>query len=415
MQMPVKYLDSQALIDERIRNKETRSANVVDETMTDVFREGYTPKPELVQNVQMSTPKWEGSAAHFDVWNKFHEMRSKLPRNKEALNAAQAPSAATIAGLLGQFFVDVTRRAMESPDLTDKITQEIVNANFPKSVTLEDFLPYRGEFRAISGTGNNVDLIELATGATDTVTLGIKALGWETTLENILFNPIHNLQKVSQAVADAYTDQRNANTVGRIVGATFVASQSQAVVEPPNSSYDVKMYQTLLAGLQTLMKLKDYMTGRQISTAPGIRLLCNSADRWAIERVVNGQLSQVTNGVFSSQNLSGLPISEILVYDQGITNGFSYKTKTLSFLGVTAGTCYVFVPSTYNWLLTKRGLTQEVGLANPLQTLKESRMWYFSDATYDKYFLGSSYAGSGWGAGYGSIVKITLPDAGDNT
>lgn len=413
----VKALTPEKFIQEKVDRALARESIVYDGTKDDVFNSEVKVTVLKKNTVVMKSGRWDESANSFKIWNGFHELRNKITGGKgktEFLNTAQAPSASDIATLIGQFFIDVTRRAMEAPDLTSKITQEVVNANFPKSVTTQEFLPYRGEFTTIKGNGDNFPLIEQQLGNTDTATLGIKGLGWETTLENILFNPVHNLQKVSRAVSDAYTDARNANTVGRIVGATYVASQSVPPVEPDGSSYDVKLYQTLAEGYRTLVGLKDYQTKRKISTAPGIKLLINSADMWDIERVINGQLSQTLNGVFTTQNMQALPVSEILVYDQGINDGFAFKDKTMSYPGVTAGECYMFVPNTYNWLLTKRGLTMEVGLGNVMQTLREQRSWYFSDGVYDDYFLGSSN-GSGWDAGYGAIVKITLPDSGDNT
>ena len=410
----IKAITHEDLIDMRVKRALARKATVFNGMAKDIF-DGSADIPKA-KTVVMKSAKWDQSEGEFAVWNDFHNMRNRIidGKTKQTFATAQAPDPSDIADLIGQFFIDVTRRAMESPDLTDRITQEVVNVNFPRTPSTQEFLPYRGEFTDISGNGDNFPTIQQALGNTDTATLGLKGLGWETTLENLLFNPVHNLQKVSQAVSDAYTDARNAQTVGRIVGATYVASQSVAPVEIADSSYQVKLYQTLLEAYRTLVSLKDYQTDRKISTAPGITLLINSANQWDIESVVNGQLSDMTNGVFQSMNMRALPIREILVYDQGINNGFTFKNKTMSYPGVTAGEAYMFVPRAYNWLLTKRPLTMETSLPNAMTTLREQRSWYYSQGTYDKYFLGSSN-GLGWDAGYGAVVKITLPDENDNT
>jgi hypothetical protein len=169
------------------------------------------------------------------------------------------------------------------------------------------------------------------------------------------------------------------------------------------------MYNTHRKAIKKLRGLKDPLTDRPIAV-PSIAILCNSQNTWDIERVIRGQLmSGGGNGLISTNNMTGLPIAQIIEYDQGITNGFSWGKKELSYPGVTAGKCYVFVPRTYGWVLNKRPLTLETGPGNVLQFSKEERAWYNVQTEFDRLLLGSSYAGTSLGAGYGAIIEVTLP------
>jgi len=98
-------------------------------------------------------------------------------------NAAQAPSNAEIEAFWGKFYIDVTRRANESPDLTSVIAAESVNFEFPETVNLRDLEKFRGVMKTVSGANDGVSLIEQNTGNVDTLTLTIKAVGWKDTIK----------------------------------------------------------------------------------------------------------------------------------------------------------------------------------------------------------------------------------------
>jgi len=410
-----KVITLKSLIDRKIKNQYVQPVQVFAGDK-DYNLATTETKPEWERKIKVVSADWENSEGFYNCWNRFHEARKKLNiKPGDKMNAAQAPSATEIASLIGQFFIDVNRRAIEAGDLTSLIADEIVNLNFPKSVTLREFLKYRGEFMGIEGANDSVPLIEQHTGSTESVTLSIAGLGWKTVLANLLWNPIHNLTKVSQAVADAYTDLRNSIVVGTIVGATFDASQIQAAVETTGATYDINLYNTVKEGIKLLRSLLDIQTGRKISTSRGIKLLCNSNDSWDLERVIYGQLAVPgPNGTITAQNVQALPISEIITYDQGINNGFTYGKKTMSYPGVTEGEFYLFVPYEYFKVLTKRGLTMETGPGNVLQLSQEEKAWYCAGGYYNKPFLGSSYAGE-TSEGYGAIVKVTMPTEPDET
>lgn len=410
----MKIINVESMIEERVKHAVGAPVRVFAERADDLNAPVHNIDPVYDVQMSVSSGRYENSAAEHETWKKIHALRSKLAPTRESAAgwvraAAQAPSAADLATLLGTMLLDVTRRAQDTGDLTSRIATEVIDPNFPKSVTLVDFLPYIGEFGTFKGTGDPANLVEQKTGETDTATLSMAGLGWQTTLENLLFNPIHNLQKVNQAVAEAYTDKRNATLITPINAGTYTSKQAVTAVQDSANSYDVNLYQTIKKAVKALMIKTDLQTKGVISTAPGIKILCNSADAFDIERVIRGQLSSFTSGNVTSLNLSPLSmISEIITYDQGITNGKTYKGKALSYPGITAGYFYMFVPKAYAWILTKRGLSMEAGADLGIYSIRESRLWYDCAGSYLKPFLG--YAG-GYGAdGDGAIIKVAMPD-----
>jgi hypothetical protein len=321
-------------------------------------------------------------------------------------NAAQPPSAADLEAFFGKFFIDVTRRAIEAPDLTSLIASEQTNFEFPEIVSLRDLEKFRGIMGTIQGTGDAVPLIEQNNGNVDTVTMSLKALGWKDSFKNMLYNKFFTMDKVVQAAVDADIDARNAATAGLIVGATYVASNQQAAVTTSGLTLDEKTWETLLAAVKKIRALKDIQTSR-LNAVPSLSILCNSADTFQLENVLRGQLNG-NGSTARTNNRPALPIANLVEYDQGINNGFVIGKVTASFPGVTAGKCYLFIPGVL-LVATKRPLTMETGRGSVLELSTEERAWYRVQGVYSKAFLGSSFPGTSIGAGYGSIVEITLP------
>ena len=178
--------------------------------------------------------------------------------------------------------------------------------------------------------------------------------------------------------------------------------------------YEMKRFLSLLLAAVLLLALaacggnvKDVQTKEKIAV-PSITLLCNSADRWDIERTINGQLGS-GNGTIGSLNMQSLPIDTIIEYDHGITHGKKWGKKVLSFPGVQQGKAYLFVPGEAFFVAVKRPLTMETGRGSVLQLSTEEKAWYAVQAEHYKDFLGSSYPGTNVGAGFGYIVEVTLP------
>ena len=355
--------------------------------------------------VPMTNSVWEGSEGHAKLWGEIKDLQAQA-KKEMATNAAQAPSATTLESLLQKVIIDITRRRQESGDLTSLVATEITDFDFPEVITLRELYDYVGEMQEVSGSNDSVPLIEQALGVTDTVSMKILAIGWKDSLKNLLFNKLRDIEKANKAAVNAYTDKRNAATVGTIVGATFHATQKQAADATLGATYDVLMYNTMRKGIKKLRGLKDPQTKLPIAV-PSLTLLCNSADRWDIERVINGQLGS-GNGTITGQNMASLPIDTIIEYDHGILDGKTWGKKKLSYPGVTQGKAYLFVPREAFWVAVKRPLTMETGRGSVLQLSTEEKAWYGVQGEHYKQFLGSSYPGAGT-SGEGFIVEITLP------
>ena len=354
--------------------------------------------------------EFEDKALAVENSDEMERLRYKIvnarKQGEKVQNSADNPSTAALAAFYGRFFLDVTRKTLEAPDLTSKIAEEMTDYNFPKLVYLRDILKYRGKMGTVLGQNDAVPLIQQHEGNTNTLALTIKAVGWKDNLENMLYNRFFSMDKVVQAAVDADVDERNAATIGAIVGATFVASQKQAADSTASQSLDSHTYTTLMNAIKLLRGLKDPQTLRK-GAVPRISILCNSADTWQIENVIRGQLN-MNGGQAMGSNRPSLPISEIIEYDRGINDGIVLGLETLSFPGVTAGKCYLFVPGIAK-VANKRPLTMETGRGSVLELSTEERAWYRVQGTYMYDLLGSSYAGFALGAGYGAIVEVTLP------
>lgn len=348
-----------------------------------------------------SKGKWVNSEGYHRLWNEIGELHRKV-------NMAEAPAAADLEALLGKIFVDIGKRVAESPDLTSVIATETTNLEDGENVNLRDILPYRGNFDEVAGTGDGVNLIQGMTGTVETVQHKIRAVGHQTSLHNLVFNKLETVQKVTEAAVNAFTDRRNALTAGVLANATYVASQKVAA-DSTGTTYDVKMYNTFRKAIKKLYGLKNAYTDRPI-VVPRIAILCNSADRWSIERVIAGQLQTAgTGGAINSVNTAALPVAEIIEYDCGITDGLAWGGKTLSFPGVDQGTAIVFVPREYFFVRNKRPLTMETGRGSVLTLSQEDKAWYNIQTEWYKIILGSSMPGTDLGAGYGAAVEVTLP------
>ncbi len=397
-------LDQDGLKEYRLKQKTATNVAIFSGNAAENVKE----KTEIIGKeliVPMTNTAWEGSEGHAQLWGEIKDLQDKA-RKEMAVNANQAPSATTLESLLQKVIIDITRRRQESGDLTSLIATEITDFDFPEVISLRELYDYVGEMQEVSGSNDSVPLIEQALGTTDTVSMKILAIGWKDSLKNLLFNKLRDIEKANKAAVNAYVDKRNAATIGVIVGTTFDASQKQAADATANATFDALMYNTLRKGIKKLRGLKDPQTKTKIAV-PSLTLLCNSANRWDIERVINGQLG-IGNGTISGQNMASLPIDTIIEYDHGITDGKKWGKKTLSYPGVAENKAYLFVPREAFWVAVKRPLTMETGRGSVLQLSTEEKAWYGVQGEHYKQFLGSSYPGASTN-GEGFIVEITLP------
>lgn len=350
--------------------------------------------------VKMSK-NWEKTEGYLKLKNEVNDFVKKYS------NTAQAPTQTEMEELFAKFMIDITKRYMEKGDLTSLFATEVTNDMFPESVTLKEFLKYRGNFKEIEMTGDSVSLIEQATGNTSAVLMKPYGIGWKQSLYNLIYNQFYTIAKVNDAVADAYTDLRNSRTIGKIVSTTYTPKMKQAAYTESGATPDYLLWKTLDLAEEKLKDLKLKQTERPINV-PSISLLVNSRDVKRIKRVIGGQLDAF--GKTAAKAVPALDyIDNIIEYDQGINDGFTVGKETMHFPGVTKGKAYMFVPREYFWILTKRGLTMETSTGSALTLAQQESAWYFIQTQFDDEFFGSSQAGTTLADGYGAIVEITLP------
>jgi len=361
--------------------------------------------------VAKDTGPWINSEGYGNLWDRIETEWKKI-RAKGPQNVSQFPDDYyTLRDMIRQ---DLTRRRIEEADFTDMIAQEITNLAFGRSVRLDEFIPFTGAFLEIAGRGESVPMIQQKTGATDTTLMHIYGLGHERSLEDELYNlDIFTLQKVNEAVTRAFTGVRNGLTIGQLVAyniaGTWAANQRVAAVNTGN--YELDLYNTIHRALRRLYGLLDPQTLQEISASRIALIVGNNVIAWDLNRVLNGQLSIAREGTAgagsaSIQSVAALPIDEI----------WQYKGDTLYlgpdkvvYPGVPDGHAYLVVTAASdnaNFVLTKRGLTSEIGRGDVLTFAREKRAWYFVQSEYNKEFFGET---GGCTAGSGFCVEITLP------
>jgi len=359
-------------------------------------------KLDFIKNkvVKMSQ-NWEQTEGYLKLQNEVNEFVAKYK------NTANTPSQEEIDELFAKYMIDITKRYMEKGDLTALIATELTNEAFPENVSLKEFLKYRGNFKEVQLNGDDVPLIQQATGSVNVVTMKAYGLGFAQTLHNLIYNQFYTVAKVNEAVSDAYIDKRNSMTIGKIVATSYGTAQTVAADTTSGATSDVLLYNTLDSAEDALRALKNPQTKRPINV-PSVSLLINSRDAKRIKRVIGGQLNAF--GKTAGRNVPPLDaVTNIIEYDQGITDGFKVGKETMSFPGVTKGEAYMFVPREYFWILNKRGLTMETSEGSALSLSQQESAWYFIQTQYDDEFFGSSQSGTSLDDGYGAIVKITLP------
>jgi len=383
-----------------VKNKTVRTAYLY-EGDAESNKSTKEPVVRSSQEFNVGSEKWNGSEGHYKLWNEIHEMQSKFK------NAATPPSTAELAAFYPKLFIDVMRQSDEFVNLQPIVATVINRSDVPEVSNLRDYLPFVGKEKTIEGNNDTVPLIEQRTANTDTVTQTIRAFGFKDSLKNLLFNPIPYLQRVTEAAARISTDYKNDNLIRTIVGATYGTKHSQAA-DSTGDTYDLKLYNTLAKAYKTLGKLYHPMytdKAKYVATLPqyrnGVTLLINPLDEWAINRVLSG--FTFTGSAFL-QNVSPIPIANVVSYAGGIQDGMTWGKETLDLPGVAAGTAYMFIPN-QAYVITKRDTTLETGTGSVLELSSEERAWYRVSGEHTSWLMG----GCATNTGYGCIIKITLP------
>jgi hypothetical protein len=392
----LKIYNKETFLRERIENKHTQKIAIFQGSMKE---NAQAATPEIYQTseaIVRMTGRYENSDLYNKVWSQIKDLREKV------LNQNSVPE--NLASLIQLLFVDVTRRVMEIPDFTSQINIETTNFDYPESVSLREIYKYRGVMLPMLLENDSVPLIEQYSGAVGSVIMEAFGVGWKDTLKNLLYNKLFDMQKVLQAAAEAYVNERNNRALGYLFSTTFKAKQKVNAVNT-GTSFDTNLYDTYREAYVLLKQLLDPQNGFLISI-PSITLLIHSARRWESERVILGKLEASGANMGSGQLRSALPIDTILEYNG---TSFTWGKKKITFAGCDINKAYLFVPNMYSYTLVKRPLTMEVGRGSVLQLSNEERAWYGVQTEWYSDLLGSSMPGSTLKTGYGAIVEIDLP------
>ena len=363
---------------------------------------------------------WVDTEEYAKLWNEIEDCMNRLKaqnfgRPGQAMNVSQFPD--DYYTMIDRIRIDITRRRIENMDFTSEISQEITNTNFGKSIRLDEFLPYTGAFVEQKGRGETIPLVQQKTGDTGTIVMHIFALGWERTLEDELYNlDIFSLQKVNIAVARAYTALRNSrNGIGTAVGYSIAGPwpiAQRVAASVGFATYDLNLYHTLRNAERKLGALLDPQTLQEIDASRMVLIVRENNVLKDLQRVIGGKLAP---GMAYATTLSVEPL--------GIDEIWQYKGDTLyvgakriDYPGVPAGKAYLCIPArgttAPNFVLNKRGLTQEVGRGDVMTLSREKRAWYCAQTEYQTEWFGEA---AGLAAGTGFIVEITLPTFDEET
>lgn len=401
-------LNKKNLIKKRVENGYTVKTALYRGTKEDNHDSGNVEEIK-VQNseksITMATPIWEGSEGHAKVWNQIEDIRKRVK------NAAMLPDDwSTLTDLLR---VDITRRRMNEADYTGIVGTEIVNDGFTKSITLDEFLEWGAIFETIYGNNDAIPLLEHKSGATGTVTMDLFAVGEKSSLQELIFSPLYEMEKVMRAVTRGYVALRNDRTVlGEMVKYTAAtetgytggwdSGQKQAADTTSGATKEELLYNTLISAYKKLINLKDVQTDDLIDT-PSVYLAIPKGASFAFNRAINGQLN--LGGKGKPSNFEALNWIDAIIPYRGDTIYAGKKKKAYG--GVASGYAYMFVPKVYNWTLTKRGLTREVGAGDMSNMFKEQSVFYGCQTEYSQEFFG--YTAGLKSTGYGACIEITLP------
>jgi hypothetical protein len=403
-------LNKEALVKQRIENGYTLKAESYAGTRFDNLDSSSPEKLlEVSQSVTAKSGQWEGSEGHAKIWNQIEDLRKKAGTTRVTNSAMLPADWSTLSDLLR---LDITRRRMQEADYTAMVMNEQINPAFTKTITLDEFLEWGAIFGDIKGNNDAVPLMEHKSGATGSVTMGMKAVGDKSSLQELIYSPLYDLEKVMRAVTRGFVGLRNDMSIlGDMVKYTagsptayaggWDAGQQQAADTTSGASKEALLYNTLVSAYKKLLLLKDVQTKQVIST-PSVYLAIPKGTEFAFNRAINGALN--VGGKGKPSNFEALSWIDAIIPYEGDTIYAGEKKVTYS--GVASGKAYMFVPRVA-YTLTKRGLIMEQGRGSVLNLSQIERVWYFIQTKYTQEFFGYT-AGVG-STGYGHAIEISLP------
>jgi hypothetical protein len=351
--------------------------------------------------IKVTGETWRGSAGREKLLNERHNLETKVRQ----MNAATGYDAATIQALAGLYVIDLVRTADDYVDYTPVLFTEKFDENAPETVSLRNYMPYIGKEENIMGSGDTVPLMEHNLPEDVVVKLFIRGFGDKTTLRELVFNPFHKTELVIESAARILADEKNNDSIGPIVKATFSSAFTQAA-DTSGPTYDIQLYNTLKRAAFKAVNLYNFPTKRANGLMRNeVYLMVNPLDLINVQPIVNGNLA----GVGGLQQMAqALPITGIVPYGCGLNDGQKYGKEILSYPGVPLGTVYVFVKiDVYGgYRIVKHNETMEVGEGDILGLTSEKRAWHRIRGVHKDWVLPKTEGGKD----YGAVVKVTLPE-----
>jgi len=355
------------------------------------------------ETIEVVGEKWMNSKGRDELLRD----RNMLETKYKQMNASTGYDMATIRALAGLYTIDLLRQADEYTDYTPVLFKEVVDEDAPETVNLRDAMPYIGKEEDMIGSGDTVPLMQSALPVDYPVYLKIRGFGDKTTLRQMVFNPFHKTELIIESAARILSDEKNKDSLGPILSATFDTAHKQAA-DTVGATYDLQLYNTLKKGIYIALNLTNKPLNKQNGLVRHeVYLLINPMDEMNIVPVANGALA----GVGGIQQLAAaLSIDGIIPYGGGLNHGMTYGKETLSYPGVPQGKAYAFVKveSFGGYRITKRNETMEVGEGDVLALSTEKKAWHRIRGIHNGFVLPSTEGNTA----YGAIVEITLPTFG---
>jgi len=362
--------------------------------------ENSTSTVARTEQIKIVSESWKNSAGREKLLNE----RKALSEKVRLMNASTGYDWKTIQALAGLYTIDMVRQADDFADYTPVVFKEVVDEKAPEIVTLRNMMPYIGKEETVTGSGDTVPLIQSALPVDDNVQLEIRGFGDRTTLRQLIFNPFHKTEMITESAARILSDEKNKDFFGPLMGATFGAAHKQAA-DTAGATYDLQLYNTLKKAIWKAVNLKCKPVGKENGLLRHeVFLLVNPMDLINIQPVANGALAGV-GGI--QQIASALPIDGIIPYGGGLNHGLMYGSEELYYPGVPQGKAYAFIKVDVfgGYRITKRSETMEVGEGDVLALSQEKRAWHRVRGVHNGFVLPKVENGKN----YGAVVEITLP------
>jgi hypothetical protein len=188
----------------------------------------FTQDSKILHNeaIKISNTKWMDSVGRDTLLRERHNLEKKAKEQFE--NASTGFDRETIAKLAGLYTIDLVRQADDLVDYTPVLFKEIFDENAPESVNLRDVTPYIGKEEDVEGSGDTVPLMKPSLPVDVNVNLKIRGFGDKTTIRQLVFNPFHKTEKVIESAARISADEKNNDSFGPILSATYSSVHQQA-------------------------------------------------------------------------------------------------------------------------------------------------------------------------------------------